>query len=295
MRVLEEVYPRISAIPDGPSVSSNVENECYDDNESVIPLLPLIPVEEEQESVEDTEPDFPTKKLQSQNLQQQYIPPATSLINPQCNNINSRCSGKPLPATSSESDIVAAASAAAVAAIIKSNEQGSLIDMDLLRKLFTDPTMIEKLIEQNRTATTTVSAPSNILSIPTSYSKPAAVASETKPTAPTTTMGLWPTSVTRKATHEKPSITSVPSVSLAMPLTPQTVTRHKPQSTHRPVKKNIPHMPNGVLPSLNTHSPQQGLKRAAPLASVSSSELKTVAVPSASANMHAVAKQMKPG
>ncbi|KAH1223996.1 Zinc finger CCCH domain-containing protein 6 [Glycine max] len=280
MRVPEAIYPRISAIPDGPSES---EKEFYDDNESLIPLIPLIPVEEEEESAEDIEPDSSIKKLHKQNSQQQYIPPAISLVNPECSNVNSHCSGKPLGATSSEADIIAAASSAAVASIIKRNEQGTLIDMDLLVKLFTDPTMIEKLIEQNRTATTTVSvsAPSNILSIPTSYSKPAAVASETTPTT------------------TRPSITSVPSVSLPKPVPPQTVTRHKPPSIptphmHRPVKKNTPHMANRVLPSLNTHSPQQGLKRAAPsLASVSSSELKTVTVSSASANMHAVEKQVQ--
>ncbi|RDX61673.1 Zinc finger CCCH domain-containing protein 30, partial [Mucuna pruriens] len=253
IKVLEAVYPRISAIPPRPCVSSDVEKECYDD--SLTPLIPLNPIDEEEsleniqhDAVVTKHADSPTK-LQSQRIQQ-YIPAATSPI-------YSHCNASTVVSSSSEMDLVAA-SAAVAAAILKSNDQGSNIDMDLLLKIVNDPIMIEKLTDKQRTATTTVSISSNGASVVT-------------PPVPLSSPTL--------ARH---------AISI------HSVTRPTPSPhMHRPVNKNIPHMPNGVLPSLSFHPSQQGMKRTAPLDSVSCSELNTVRVPSPSANMHPVAKQAR--
>ncbi|XP_061345629.1 zinc finger CCCH domain-containing protein 30-like [Gastrolobium bilobum] len=364
MRVLEAVYPRLSAIPPNPSVSLEVEEEDYDDN--LTPLIPIIPIEEEDSM--DIKPEVAVTKLadtptnlQSQNLQQ-YIP-ATPPIISQCNTSSttapSSACGKPVPGVSPclETDLAAAASAV-VAAIMKSNEQGSLIDMDLLLKIFNDPIMIGKLIKEHRTASSTVSASPNTVGLPTSGLKPATSSvplskptSEAVPsgTTPTSTVGLlFPASGPKQATPsvalftpapvkpavpsvsvltstlDKPTIPSVsvltstfdkpaatPSVPLSRPVAgisaathsitlPITPTLSTPMPhMHWPVNKNISHMSNGMLPSLNTSLQQDavlssGVKRSASLAFVSSGELSTVAFPSATVNLLAVANQVRP-
>ncbi|KAL1316523.1 zinc finger CCCH domain-containing protein 30 isoform X2 [Arachis ipaensis] len=276
MKVLEAVYPRISAIPPSPSVSHDVDKEGYDDNHT--PLIPIIPIEEEDSmdinpEVSDAKlADTPTKLL-SQNLQQ-YIAAATP-INSQCNTsaaVPLSAGGNSMLAISpgSEPDL-AAASALVAAAILKSNEQGNPIDMDLLVKIFNDPIMIEKLVNQRGTATATITTSSNT-----------GLKSAASGTTPTSTVGLVPSSAPKQATSlasmfqstlNKPAIPPVPLsrpssgnlVTSSVTLPPQPTTQSPsppppPPSTstfnkHRSVNNN--HVTNGALPSLEPQPPPQ--------------------------------------
>ncbi|KAK6237363.1 hypothetical protein QUC31_002832 [Theobroma cacao] len=185
MRVLEAVYPRLSAIPPSPSVSMDVEVEPYDDRRT--PLVPLTPIEDEEGA--DVSSDFAAQPRTLSNSQ------TAALIMPQglsgsgthsMPNCPSSAVKSPaldmLPGASS--DVVVAASAA-LSAVMKSKEQGNLIDTDLLVKILSDPKMVEKLIQDHGnlpTAANAVSTPVRtsepetiITSLP--RSKPAIVSS----------------------------------------------------------------------------------------------------------------------
>ncbi|WVZ09525.1 hypothetical protein V8G54_014055 [Vigna mungo] len=124
-----------------PFVSFNVENESYDDN--LTPIISLIPIEE-YESVTGINHDVSVtkkhgdslSKLQTQTTKQ-CIPPAT---------------------TSSEANFVTASITTVLSTILKSIEEGTVIDVDFLFKIANDPIMIEKIIEEYSTASRTVSA-----------------------------------------------------------------------------------------------------------------------------------------
>lgn len=217
------------------------------------------------------------------------------------------------PGTSGlEADLAAAS--AVVAAIMKNNEQGSMIDMDLLVKLLNDPLMIEKLVsDHNRTAATTVSASSNAVGIPT----PSVSLSPTghdKPTSGINTgsVGSLPNSGLKPATSSFPSLhtldkPSMPSLPLSRPMPGKPAASSVPLPSHtsapdmlRPMNKNTSHLSKGGLPSLSSQPPEQdtvlssGVKRAAPVATISSNEPSTVQIPSTSMNLHAVPHQVRP-
>ncbi|KAL9328233.1 hypothetical protein ACSQ67_003236 [Phaseolus vulgaris] len=155
MRVLEAVYPRISSIPSSPSVSFDVEMESYDD--SLTPHVPLIPIEE-LESLQDRKQDVTVTKYADSSCKlptqilQKYIPLARS---------------------SSEVDLFAAYATVA-AAIMKSNEENCLIDINFLLETVNDPIKIGNLIEDYISAITTTPfhTPTRSLSIPTSCNAP---------------------------------------------------------------------------------------------------------------------------
>ncbi|CAJ2635732.1 zinc finger CCCH domain-containing protein 6-like isoform X1 [Trifolium pratense] len=144
IRVLEAVYPRHSAIPPSPSVSLDVEDEDYDDN--LTPLVPLIPIEEEESMPAAVSPQ---PNGQSQNLHKYMSAPTSSRT------ISPDACAMPLAGLSSGSVADIAAASDVVAAILKSKEQGGLIDMDLLVKIFNDPKMIENLISEHGLKTAT--------------------------------------------------------------------------------------------------------------------------------------------
>ncbi|OIV92689.1 hypothetical protein TanjilG_18040 [Lupinus angustifolius] len=277
-KVFEALYPRSSAIPPSPSVSFEVEQEDYDDN-----LTPLIPITEpiEEEDSADVTPEMAVTNLLPQ-IFQQYTS-ATSPIIQQCNTsstVPSSVCGGPLPKISP--GLVQDLTAAAVATISKSNDQGSLIDMDVLVKIFNDPILIENLIKEHTTAAAaTVSASSNCVGIPTSRLDPATSVPVSKPATPPSTMVSLP-SMSNQATppvsfltpthakHAHPPVSALTSA-LHNPAT-ASFTPHTPPSpspavdapvNHRHVSKNVHHVPDGV-------------RRAASLPSVPSIELSTV-------------------
>ncbi|KAK8916063.1 Zinc finger CCCH domain-containing protein 6 [Platanthera zijinensis] len=126
LAVLEAVYPRSSSIPPDPSVSLEVQLAPVNDSQA--PLIPIIAKEDE----DAPEQDLPAQTAASSCPIPVVIP--STIPN--------------LPRASVEPDIAAAASAA-FTAIMRSNEEGSLIDRDLLIKLLCDPSMLEKLASEH--------------------------------------------------------------------------------------------------------------------------------------------------
>lgn len=139
LRVLEAVYPRASAIPPNPSITAETEDRHFDDQHT--PPIPITPVEDEDAVAYLTLDSVgPVSTLMSL-----YPPllPVTRTITPGADEIPSHVM---IP------DVAAAASAA-LTAIMKSNEQGSLIDHELLVKFLSNPTLIEKLGPPNNPST----------------------------------------------------------------------------------------------------------------------------------------------
>ncbi|KAF6136134.1 hypothetical protein GIB67_030182 [Kingdonia uniflora] len=136
MRVLEAIYPRTSSIPSSPSVSAEVEQSHYDDKRA--PLIPITPIEEEDVVSQSLDSVVPVTKLPV--LNQNLSSPVSLPSKPPSNE-------KPALGVvpGAEPDVAAAASAA-FAAIMMSNEQGSLIDPDLLIKILSNPKLIEKFL-----------------------------------------------------------------------------------------------------------------------------------------------------
>ncbi|KDP46717.1 hypothetical protein JCGZ_06505 [Jatropha curcas] len=157
MRVLEAVFPRPSAIPPGPSISLDIEEEYYDDR--LTPIIPLIPIEEEAAG-EISDSSAPVNNLSKSPA---ILP--TRLPNSAAHNIpelEPRTSKKRTHGVSPDTgaDLMAAASAAATA-LMKSMEDGSQIDTDLLIKILSDPKMIEKLINNKKPPLSPASSPTD--------------------------------------------------------------------------------------------------------------------------------------
>ncbi|XP_028796802.1 zinc finger CCCH domain-containing protein 6-like [Neltuma alba] len=292
LRVLEAVYPRHSAIPPSPSVALDVEEEDYDDNTT--PLVPIIPIEEEESMYDKPElaagRDAPTT-VQSQNLHQ-YMSAITAPI--QSNTSSSLAltvCGNPSPGISSGSEVDLVAASAVVGAVMKSSEQRSLIDMDLLVKIFNDPLMIEKLVSDHRTAATTARTSSNTVAIPPSGLKLAApslppstltLGEPTYGVTPAITVGLLSSRLKPEippvlSSTSMPDKLAIPSIPMSMPGKPAipSVPLQAPTLDMRmPVNQSCHHMSNGVLQTLDTQPPQQddllvtGAMHAASLASM---------------------------
>ncbi|KAK8964642.1 Structural maintenance of chromosomes protein 1 [Platanthera guangdongensis] len=109
-----------------PSISPEVQLAPVNDSQA--PLIPIIAKEDE---------DAPEQDLPAQTAASGC--PIPVVVPPTIPN---------LPRASVEPDIAAAASAA-FTAIMRSNEEGSLIDRDLLIKLLCDPSMLEKLASEH--------------------------------------------------------------------------------------------------------------------------------------------------
>ncbi|KAH1206340.1 hypothetical protein GmHk_16G046822 [Glycine max] len=143
-----------------------------------------------------------------------------------------------------EVDLVAAFSN--VATIIRSNEQGTQIDMDLLGKIFSDLKILEIVA-------TTTSASSNIVEI---------LISGVNPTIPlvllsTSTLDMK-TSYTTRALASLPFGFGLNPTNL-LPVTPLvSLLTHTPApDMHRPVNNNFHHVSSGMPLALNTQSQQE--------------------------------------
>ena len=265
-------------------------------------------------------------------------PTVHSQTNPQCvlattTPTSSQCITPPNPTSTAcgkhalgissdqEADLIAAS--ALVAAIMKSNELGSRIDMDLLVKIFNDPIMIQKLINNHRMAATTDTASSNTMGLPASGLRPATTSiplfSTTPSRVPASSLPVTPPVSMLMSTHEKPQTLSAP---LSMPMSEKSATPavplsgsspHKPSfpsvplpattptsDMHMPMNRNVNHLSNGMQPTLNPQLPKQdtvlasGVRRAASLASISTSDTSTVPLPTASVGINVGGNQARP-
>ncbi|KAL9327119.1 hypothetical protein ACSQ67_007764 [Phaseolus vulgaris] len=292
-RVLEAVYPRLSAIPPCPSVSLDVEEEDYDDD--VTPLIPIIPIEEEESMDILPEVAVAGNPFPSDNPLQ-YISAETSIRSPSNSfytDSSDPCTGISLGGVSFglEADLAASV----VATIMRSSEQGSPIDMDLLVKIFNDPKILDKLINEHRTAATTISASSSTVDT-TPGVKPAipvllSTSADVKASRATHTsaVGSLPFGVKTanssvaalSPTPDKPatlSVPAIPSVSLLSSALDNPVTASVPMSrpvsgkrvtpsvslltntpaSHIPrsASNQIHHVSSGISPALNTQYQQ---------------------------------------
>lgn len=233
--------------------------------------------------------------VQPQSLHHQYVSATKTPISSQPITPPTHAS----PGTSGlDADLAAASSV--VAAIMKNNEQGSMIDMNLLVRIFNDPLMIGKLInDQNRTAFPTSGLKCSTPSVPLSSSKPDKLTSGVTLT-PTSTVGLSPDSGLKLASSSVPFLHTLDKPStLSLPLSSHATTSTTTTDFHRPVNINSHHFSNGGLPSLSTQPPHQdaamssGVKRTASVASIGTSEPLTVPLPSTSMNLYTVANQVR--
>lgn len=140
LKVLEALYPQHSAIPSSPSVASSAAESCQNDDNT--PIVPIIPIEEDEAA------NFPSI-LEEPALTEGLMISATPDLrsyqysSPQIFPTNKKnMFGKALL----ETDVIAAASVAHTV-LMKSKEDGSMIDTNLLIKILTDPKMVEMLVE----------------------------------------------------------------------------------------------------------------------------------------------------
>ncbi|PSS00490.1 Zinc finger CCCH domain-containing protein [Actinidia chinensis var. chinensis] len=184
MRELEAIYPRLSDIPPNPSLQLDVQEDHLDDIH--IPCVPITPIEEEggedlpsdmeapqnvsfnseSEGGEDLPSDTAAPQNDSFDSESLALPRGLASGNPiapECipqTSLISSTNDNPAAEVLSgfDTDVVVAV-VAAVTAIKKSKEQGSLIDTDLLIKFLSDPKMIEKLIKEQGASANTKTEP----------------------------------------------------------------------------------------------------------------------------------------
>ncbi|GAB4852496.1 hypothetical protein Ancab_016710 [Ancistrocladus abbreviatus] len=148
LRVLEAIYPRPSAIPPNPALLLDTENSVNDDQQT--PLIPITPIEEE-----DIAGDLlcgsappPSASISSHALLSALGTP--SLLQ----DTSSSYVPRPLENgrlaaghdVSDQADIASAA-CAALTALLKSNESGTLVDHELLVKILGNPKILEALVK----------------------------------------------------------------------------------------------------------------------------------------------------
>ncbi|XP_071734148.1 zinc finger CCCH domain-containing protein 6-like [Rutidosis leptorrhynchoides] len=135
MRVLEAVYPRPSAIPPNPASPMRANESYYNDQNT--PKIPITPIEDE-----DALPDT----LSSSSS---YVaPPTTTVVSHSANGLQ-----PPGIVPGVEPDVVSAAYYALNAAM-SNTTQGNLIDPNLLIKLLSDPSLIQKLASSTHAPST---------------------------------------------------------------------------------------------------------------------------------------------
>ncbi|KAG7967956.1 hypothetical protein I3843_08G127100 [Carya illinoinensis] len=240
-RVLEAVYPRPSAIPPSPSVSRDIESEHCDD--SLTPIVPTNPIEEEESAVIPSNLTLPMNNtlVCPQPLPSETMNPPT----PKCST-----SGAPTIENALEilpkvgADVIATASTA-LASLMKTNQQGSLIDTDLLIKILSDPKMIQKLIADHPPPVNPVSPP------------PANTLSE-------------------------PANTGTAPMNVSKPVTPTVYSAVSKPDIQRPGNGFLYQVPNGVRPTLNNTlppHPDNGMKPVVPSLALSCPEPNKVLPP----------------
>ncbi|KAI8537031.1 hypothetical protein RHMOL_Rhmol10G0303400 [Rhododendron molle] len=151
MRVLEAVYPRMSDIPHSPSLP--MDSQEYQLDDSRIPIIPITPIEEEE--AVDLLSDMAPPQNSSFEAQSPALPQSLLSMNPNApqsdpqpcvkSSANEKLVPEVLPGFQAD---VGVAVVAAITAILKGKEQGSLIDTDLLIKVLSDPKMIEILVSE---------------------------------------------------------------------------------------------------------------------------------------------------
>ncbi|KAK8587147.1 hypothetical protein V6N13_086152 [Hibiscus sabdariffa] len=184
-RVLEAVYPRLSAIPPNP-VFPDVEVERHDDSQ--IPLVPLTPIEDDEGA--DLSSGIAAQAKSPSNFEKPALlmPPGLSNTGTP-NTPHCPSSAAEAPISGASSDMMEAA-LAALTTVMKSKEQGSLVDPDLLVKILSDPKMVEKLICNHHHPS--AAADGNLVSAPSFVPEPETGVTSLPCSKPATTSSSMP-------------------------------------------------------------------------------------------------------
>ncbi|PKA48775.1 Zinc finger CCCH domain-containing protein 6 [Apostasia shenzhenica] len=150
LRVLEEIYPRQSCIPLNPSVSPELQASLVipaDDSQT--PIIPIISMDDDDDlpDQQDSSVLSPPTPLNASRISAPPAVPEQLLADSADRPLPPSPTLPPHATAAAKPDVVAAASAA-FTAIMRSNEEGSLIDRDLLIKLLSNPIMIEQMISE---------------------------------------------------------------------------------------------------------------------------------------------------
>ncbi|CAK9320720.1 unnamed protein product [Citrullus colocynthis] len=174
MRLLEAIYPRASDIPPGASVSTEIESEPY--NDSLTPLVPISPIEEDESEVMELDSaavaNFSTSSVQMMASSYVQLEPAIMRSSIETSSVAAAAGEKPTEKLVGVGVDVVAAASAAFAVLMKSKEQGSLIDTNLLIEIFSDPTMIQNLTNILPPYELISESPPAAIAAPISVSKP---------------------------------------------------------------------------------------------------------------------------
>ncbi|KAI3816360.1 hypothetical protein L1987_16053 [Smallanthus sonchifolius] len=207
MRVLEAVYPRPSAVPPNPVSTMGADESYYNDQHT--PVIPITPIEDEDMAPESSSSSTTTNGM----------PPAGMV-----------------PGV--EPDVVTAAYSALNAAM-SNTAQGNLIDPNLLIKILSDPSIIEKLVSTHGPSTSSqqVSQPPHVpTTLPPAMSLPdPPIPAHTRPTH------LPFSTPSSSGTHYPPPSRVGP------------VSVHVPVPVHAPVPVSVPNLqpPPPPLPEVN--------------------------------------------
>lgn len=272
MKVFEAMYPRLSDVPPSPAVSLGVNDERYDDRQT--PLVPLNPLEDEDEDTDvpselahkNTLSDIPTLKYTRSDFPAQKNTPQNPFTQAAPNTLHHNIpapvpppNGNP-PTGGINPDVMLAASAV-LTTLMKTKEEGSMIDTDLLVKILTDPKKVEELVKDQRALSTNANAIVSAATVPTSprvsaqQTVPKSVTPSAPSPAPYSAPFLPPTpAATRDTNHAlnmlKPA-SSMPAPASSMTSPPQSV------SVSRTAAGNVYSIPNRMQPAVSVMPVQQ--------------------------------------
>ncbi|KAL3505375.1 hypothetical protein ACH5RR_035216 [Cinchona calisaya] len=179
-RVLEAIYPRPSAIPPNPSIERGAEFSSPCDPPTLIPITPI----EDEDAPTNALFDSGTMNTVPISLHTQPVAPGTSLSQ---HNLTTNPPALGVPATEVitgvDADVLAAARAV-LSILLPNNNQGNMIDRDLLIKILSDPKMVEQLVKNHGASIGTQTMPvSSMLNMQTASMQPMASANSRQPAA----------------------------------------------------------------------------------------------------------------
>ncbi|XP_038883839.1 zinc finger CCCH domain-containing protein 6-like [Benincasa hispida] len=251
MRLLEAVYPRVSAIPPGATVSTDIEDELYDD--SLTPLVPIIPIEEDE--CEDLGSDSAVAGNFSTSS-----PPKVSYFQLEpsipVSTIETSAAGeKPIEKLPNVGVDVAVAASTAYAVLTKSMEQGSLIDTNLLIKIFSDPKMIQNL-SNNPLSVAVSEIP------PISLSKPVSESLSLSLPKSNTIPGLW-NALPSRVTAALPQMSNIPTSDVNLVAVPSNIPVPDPNKVKITVRNAGNYSEIGLIPAQSNISLVSSVRREA--------------------------------
>ncbi|XP_027147919.1 zinc finger CCCH domain-containing protein 6 [Coffea eugenioides] len=168
--VLEAIYPRPSAIPPDPSTDAGAEIS----SDEPVTHIPITPIEDEDAPAPTNALfDSVTMNTLPLSLQSQPLTPGASSSHVTINHPQRAPATEVI--TGVDLDVVAAAHAA-LSAVMTNTNQGNMIDRDLLIKILSDPKMVEQLVKNHGSSTSTQTMPATSMqNVPTNMQHMASI------------------------------------------------------------------------------------------------------------------------